>query len=441
MNEQQVHELFWAVVCFAGALPLTVSAVIAVWRGRRRTEVRWIAAVVAWWGGLSFLASAAAAEDSGGLFIGVLADFLTAVPVIFTIAYACAMQARRYPGARDRQWLRYWFSRSRSYPLLFGVLLASALLNALYPYQITDDSAPAPIRAVFFQGPLVAFQCLFALGAAFVFYEALTTRLPQRRPNVQNASAAVLMAAFALEALLRCGLLGTRVWGSVSQIDFAATAFLTTADVLIMLELLSAVVAVGAYYSRSAVSHISGRLLNFFDLGRRIEDTFNNVPIHKPQFSGPYAYLNHAVNDENLALTESEVQKANEGYRLMVLYYRNGILGSDGNRISYKQFLDLLRVYEADLNDPEISEQAPVKRRAETHSLYEVYTVIEPLLSTKGADHSLNWIFTERWAQLVYVAAADAGLLSTHMPDVKVLPEIRRTYELGKSKVWHEAIS
>lgn len=441
MNEQQVHELFWSAVCFISAVPLTVFAAKGSWQQQRRTEVRWIAAVVAWWGGLSFLVSAAAAEDSGGLFTGVVADFLTAVPVVFTIAYACGLQAKRYTGARHRPWVRYWFSKSKSYSLLGGVLLATAVLTAIYPYQITTDSAPAPIRAIFFQGPLMAFQCLFALGAAFVFYEALNKKLPYLRPNIQNASAAVLMAGFAIEALLRCLLLVTRVWGSVPQITFVASAFLTIIDALMVIELLSAVIAVGAYYSRTEISYMSGKLIAFFDTGYAIERAYNNVPIHEPPFSGPYAYLNEAADDDSLGLTESEMQKANDGYRLAVLYYQDGIRDPHGKRTSYKQFLDLLRVYEADLSDPEISEQEPVKRRIETHSLYEVYRVIEPLLTTKGAEYSLNWIFAERWAQLVYAAAADAGLLSAQTPDVKVLPEIRRTYELGKSKVWHEAVS
>lgn len=441
MNDQQVHELFWAAVCLGSAVPLTVFAAIGARLGGRRTEVRSVGAVVAWWGGLSFLVSAVAASEESGVLLGVAADSLTAVPVTFTIAYACAMQARRYAGARDRPVLRSWFSSTRSFPLLFGILFATSAFNAVYPYPIADDFAPAPLRALAFQGPLMAVQCVFALTAAFVFFEAITTRLPEPRPNIQNASAAVLMTGFGVEAALRTALLGARVWGSASQIGFMATTFLAIVDVVMVVELLSAVIALGAYYSRSAVSQLSGRLLDFFDLGRQIEEAFNNVPIHRPGVSGPYEYLQQAATDDSLGLTHQEAQKASEAYCLALLWHCDGITGYDGKRVGYNRFLHLLRVYEQDLRDPDIAEQTPVKRRAETHSLYEVYRVIEPLLTLRGADHSASWLFTERWAQLAYVAATDAGLLSTRALGISVLPKVRRAYELGKRKVWYEAMS
>lgn len=439
--DQQFHDSLWAWICLLSAVPLFVFALIGTLRGHRRADCRWLGFGIALVGGIFFFLSSAAVGSSN-MTISTLINFATNVPVVVTIAHVCCIQAWRYPGSRDRRRIRQ--TSLRAYPILFGILLAFTALELTVSYPILDDYAPAPLLAGALQGPVLASWFGFSLLAAYVFYEAfrhISIDLPGLGPRIQNISAAVLMTSFAVEAALRLGILAVRIFGSSSQREFSVSYLLTIIDVLMILELSSVVLALGAYFARDEVSKVSSKLLNFFDRSQRIEATLNNAPVNLWPYSGPYEYLKHALTEDDLKLPRIDVEKASDAYRIAVLIHRNGIYHESGRCVtSAEDFVDWLDLYEQDLHDPDISSRASVQPGSQTYSLYELYLSIQPILDSSDGS-SLNWMFNDHWLQMVFIALADAGVVpACPYRTVTVLPKLRKAYELGKSRVWYEAL-
>lgn len=437
MYDPRAYLTLYAVLCLLAVVPLTVSAILGKVRGYRRNGFRWAYALIALVDGsvLAYSVHAFSSSVSGMAQVGL--HFAATLPVILVIANLCSIQDRRYPQVWTRTVIRIPFSKV--YLILFSLFISFSLLQFLRPYEILRLFAPAPVLTTSLQTPIMLAWGFFALLAAFVFFDS-SVRWPYRLLRVQNASAGILMSALAIDAVLWTLIFGFRAFSSDSTRATLVSSVLSITNVTFTIELVSGLVAILSYYNTSEVSKRSEKLLMVFESSRRIQNIFESVPVHDWPYSGPYHYLECALDYENLSIECEDRQKARDAYRLALLMYLDGIADANGNKhITASQFLDLLHSHQQNLADPDISSRAPVLRRLQTYSLYDINQAIQHIV-LRHAPVPATHIVAPMWLQLAWLAIHDAGLTPLQ-PDIETWSEAHAAYSIAKHDVWKKATS
>lgn len=434
---KQGYLAFCAALCFVGVLPVLYCAIVGMRRGYRRISSRWMAVFVLLSSGLAFMAGALTAAGGAKPMTDVIVNFLATTPVVLTIAYVCRMQTRTYPGVRDRRRLRRFFLTV--YPTFLTVLTISTLLQLRFPVHLPSLWSEISVVSFFLLSPILLAWCFYSIPAAYVFFEALLSRLTGAAHQIQNFAASVLMTCLSLDGLIWSANFGIRAFVDSPARKQTVLLFQNITNTTYIVEIIAVFAALIAYASRSELSKVSEKLLNYFQRTRRIDGYLQNAPVHRDPYSVPYDCLRKATQVNDLGLSDLERHKALDLYRMAVIMAEDGLREESGRRrISYRDFVDLVILHQQDLADDDIREHSALGHQDEVYSLYEVYASLRQLLSL-NAPSPRNF---DRWVQLSYLAMKDAGLL--HVPDGRapdVLPKVQRHYFFVEESVWHDALS
>lgn len=444
MNGYQLQQVCLGILCVftSGALAAHAARV----RGTAaRAEVAELAAAVGFVASLAFLLSGYT-DKRGVDWALVPIDLLKNLPVYFTVAYACSVQARSYRVAWSRRRLRTLLKKAPY--VLVVVLIVSVLLEVAWSYPNPGGNAHVPARVLLAEWLGAGSVVLFASAAAFVFFKAARMQAPGLRVSVQNIAAAAAMLLFALEAAIYATYWTAEALGPTRVIDLVSRTTLTLTVPLIALELAALFIAVVAFYGRSDTDKLAEKAVDFFDCVGRISGILDNAPVWEKGLSAPYAKLVEASGEEFLGLYPLEGRKAADAYRMAAILECRGAKDGSGNMgVGAADLHHLVRLHDEALADPEFSswlrsvsdrrhdrEMTPHNACGHREDLRTPHEPLGPLLclgdERRRTDHPAS---AEHWEQLARLACAEAGLLPGG--DRAVHERVRDCYELANAKL------
>lgn len=444
-----------------------VGAVILTRRGHVAPLVIFGAAML-FSRGLGALVSYFTFAASTAPVVEVLAHYVRIAPNVVLLIYVCMMQARRYRAVRNNNLLRVWFRRAL---YVHGALyLISLVGDLIWPAALLKGAQSIPPAAFLFEAPGYVLGIAYGSIASVVFLGTARTKSgpPRLSQRLQNLFWGIAMAGFS--ALLAYAFVwrGIRAF-SPEGLTEALAGLLGQVEVAFVIIYAGGIVAgIFAYYVQSERGRFVERYLSFLELVGDLTEEMANAPVTKGKLNLPYASMLEAAGEEFLNLSPTDKRRADNAFRVKTLWEDDASddegeprdRGYRTRRISRRRLHGLAEAYDDELKEPVLAEG--LRREAGEKELPGTLRDLLPKDPTEGdpdaADRqglseALSFAIktgdeepvpapSAEWEQLVYVALADAGILSDRQQKDAILPSdaglskrVLDTYCLARHKI------
>lgn len=362
----------------------------------------------------------------------VAVKLLRDLPTVLIICYACMMQARRYSLVRDESpALQRWFGRS--WWVIAATFFGSGALEFLLrpPVLESDESLPSTILiadAVVLV-PLAAYSALScSVFARTLWRNRASYDLPRRLQNLCGGLALGGLTVLTLHTL-------TWRWFRVvvpeDRIDPIIEQLSTDQVVIISLVAVNLLVGLVSYSSEGRTEMLADRFEDFLRTFEGITEKLASASVSAEGMNLTHAAMTRATDEDLLNLDSEEKRLADSAFRAVLVTEGQRAPATERSRnlITREQLLALSGFYEREFADPVVIyeiRKTPHERLPDTlrgllsHSRsmsgesgeHDFYAVVNLLLEIVDEGDRSRPQAMGTWAQLVYVALADAGLLS-----------------------------
>lgn len=425
-------QLDLAVVCMGTAIVLL--AYLWLRQKYERTPPVIVGAALAVSASSTFALSSWAASRPGNLRADTITEIIKDAPPLLILCYVCYLAARRFSGARDREFIRRLFKRTRWLLPSAGLLVLA--VGAMFPYPVYDFDAPLPIHSL---TDLIIAVPMMVIAAflTVVFIEASFSDPPGFRRRLQSVSAAVGMLALVVIYVLTITNDVLRVVGSPQQITTGLQVLSSIQNTAIGIEALALGIAITCYCTQGKLEQFTESFWNLATVTGILTRVIENAPTVKTELNIQYHSLLRAANGgsdfEYPSLAPEECCKADDSYRILLMKsWSEEHNRTQTEEVSAEYLLHLASVYDEELKRLRKLEAALCLDDAEeqhnatypaTETLVElkyfdgVRDILEIALVPHDSQHShepQTLVDRPLWQQLCVVALADSGLLPVY---------------------------
>lgn len=463
-----------AIIAFIGAA--LVGALFVARRGRVAPLVAFGGAVLVTRAGGFALNYYFAADEPPPVWLQAPQTWARAAPIVVLTTYVCLMQARRYRAARDNDFIRWLFRHALGiYGGLFVVMFAWDCVTQ--PPLLEYDSG-YPVASWVVETAWHVTGTLYALLAAFVFFSAARgTRGPVGLgQRLQNLFFGIAILGAGLSAPVAVIQRGVRAFFPEEVTSALAQSFAVAEFITFVLTVGGLVLGIFSYYTQSKSDRFLERFSSFTELVGDLTEELASAPIGEKRLNLPYVTMHQAAGEEFLDLSPVDKRKMDNAFCARVVWeHRAGTnddetepwagprTGSRAGRLSRRRLRDLSEAYDHELEEPVLREGllGGVCDGALPNTLMDLLPdkagsgdagsrSISPGTGHQGLGEALaialetdvarDLSSLPEWAQLVYVALADAGLLPTSrrtavLDGREVSRTVLDTYRLAEFKV------
>lgn len=429
VHDYTASQLGLAVVCAGTALVLLTY----LWLRQKyeRTPPVIVGTILAFSAASTFVWSSWAASHPGSLRVDTISEIVKDAPPLLILCYVCYLAARRFPGARDRKFVRRLFKRTRWLLPSAGLLVLA--VGVSFPYAVYDFDVPLPIRSL--TDLLMAIPMLVIAGLlTVIFIGASFSDPPGFRRRLQSATAAVGMLALVVIYLLTAANDILRVAGTSAQITNAVQILSTVQNTAIGIEAVALGIAITCYCSQGKLEQFTETFWNLTTVTGVLTRVIENAPTVRSELSLQYHSLLRAANGGSdfdfPSLAPEECCKADDSYRIMLMEsWHEEYNESQSEEVSAEYLLHLASVYDEELKrlgelEAALCIEEPKESSASTYPATEalmelkyfdgVQDILELALGTRTSEHRHDpptLVDRPLWQQLCVVALADSGLL------------------------------
>lgn len=377
-----------------------------------------------------FAVSYLTADSSLPRMTQVAVKLLRDLPTVLTVCYACMVQAKLYSLVRDESpALRRWFGRS--WWVILAAFVGSGTLEFVLrpPVLESDQSLPSPVLVA--DATVLLPLAAYAALSSSVFLRTLWRNMGASHwsPKVQNFCGGIALGGLAVLALHTLAWRAARVVVPEDRIDPIVEQLSTNQIVIVALVAASILVGLISYSSEDRNRTVADDVEEVLRAFEGITEKVASASVSAEGLNPTYAAMHRATEEDLLRLSSREKRLADSAFRALLV--TDGVRGHSAQHpspIRRDQLLSVNQFYEHQLADPVVADEvrnASSKRLPDTllglfahpessvcgRGQDDFHAVVKLLLAVVDRNERSNVRTMSSWAQLVYVALVDAGVL------------------------------